>query len=95
MVIGVGKITWRLHACRSLKAKRVIVKAIISRLRNKFNIAAAEVAANDNHQKALIGFAIVGNDSKLINSRMDKILNFVDSLGLAEVLDSEMEIISL
>ncbi len=90
-----GKITWRLHGCRSLKAKRVIVKAIISRLRNKFNIAAAEVAANDNHQKALIGFTIVGNDSKLINSRMDKILNFVDSLGLAEMLDSEMEIINL
>ena len=95
MVIGVGKITWRLHGCRSLKAKRVIVKAIISRLRNKFNIAAAEVAANDIHQKALIGFAIVGNDPKLVNSRMDKILNFVDSLGLAEMLDSDMEIINL
>ncbi|MBW1899553.1 MAG: DUF503 family protein, partial [Deltaproteobacteria bacterium] len=33
MVVGIGKIVFRLHDCRSLKAKRKIVKAITSRLR--------------------------------------------------------------
>ncbi len=59
MVVGLGIITFRLHDCRSLKGKRKVVKSIISRLRNNFNVSAAEVGANDIYQRAEIGFALV------------------------------------
>jgi uncharacterized protein YlxP (DUF503 family) len=95
MVVGLGIITFRLHDCRSLKGKRKVVKSIISRLRNNFNVSAAEVGANDIYQKAEIGFALVGNNRKVINSKIDKIFNLADELGLAEIIDSEMEIINL
>ena len=95
MVVGLGTITFRLHDCRSLKSKRKIVKAIISQLRNNFNLAVAEVGANDAHQRAEIGFALVGNDRGLINSKIDKIFNLADALGLAEIIDTDMEIINL
>ncbi len=95
MVVGLGIITFRLHDCRSLKGKRKVVKSIISRLRNNFNISAAEVGANDIYQRAEIGFALVGNNRKVINSKIDKIFNLADELGLAEIIDSEMEIINL
>jgi len=95
MVVGLGIITFRLHDCRSLKGKRKVVKSIISRLRNNFNVSAAEVGANDIYQRAEIGFALVGNDRKVINSKIDKIFNLADELGLAEIIDSEMEIINL
>ena len=95
MVIGFGIVTFRLHDCHSLKGKRKVVKSIISRLRNAFNISVAEVGSNDIHQRAEIGFAFAGNDRKVINSKIDKVFNMLDALGLAEIVDTEMEIINL
>ncbi len=95
MVVGIGIITFRLHDCRSLKGKRKVVKSTISRMRNSFNASVAEVGSNDIHQRAEIGFSLVGNDKALINSNIDKIFNMVDGLGLAEIIDTEMEIINL
>jgi len=95
MVIGIGIITFRLHDCRSLKGKRKILKSIITRVRNRFNVSVAEVASQDAHQRAEVGFALVGNDQRLVNAKMDKILNLVDEIGLAEMIDTEMEIIHI
>ena len=95
MVVGLGIITFRLHDCRSLKGKRKIVKSIINQLRNTFNVSVAEVGSNDVYQRAVIGFALVGNDRMVINSKIDKIFNLADELGLAEIIDNEMEIINL
>jgi uncharacterized protein YlxP (DUF503 family) len=95
MVVGTGIITLRLHDCHSLKGKRKIVKSMINQLRNNFNISIAEIGSNDIHQRAEIGFSLVGNDQSLINSKIDKIFNLADDLGLAEIIDTEMEIIHL
>jgi len=95
MVVGNGIITFRLHDCRSLKGKRKIIKSIISRLRNNFNASVAEVGCNDVHQRAEIGFSLVGNDQAIINSKMDKMVNLAEDLGLAEIIDTDMEIIHL
>jgi len=95
MVVGLGNIQLRLHDCRSLKGKRKVVKAIIQRIRNNFNVSVAEVGSNDIHQRAEIGFALVGNDKTVINSKIDKIFNLTDALGLAEVIDMDLEIITI
>lgn len=95
MVVGIGRIVYRIHDCRSLKGKRKVVKSIIMRLRNNFNASIAEVGANDIHQRAEIGFSMVGNDRGVINSKVDKLFNMAEDLGLAEVIDMEMEIINL
>ena len=95
MVVGIGLITFRLHECRSLKSKRKIVKSVIGKMRSRFNLSAAETGANDIHQRAEIGFALVGNSAPLINSKIDKVFNMVDDLGLAEIVDTEMEIIHI
>ncbi len=94
MVIGIGIITFRIHDCHSLKGKRKVVKSVIAQLRNHFNVSVAEVGSNDIYQKAEIGFALAGNDQKVINSKIDKIFNLAENLGLAEIIDTEMEIIS-
>ncbi len=94
MVTGVGHMVFRLHQCRSLKEKRKIVKAIIARIRNHFNASVAEVADNDIYQRAVIGVSLVGKDSRLVNSKLDKLFNFAEDLGLAEMIDSQLEIIT-
>ncbi|PID40882.1 MAG: hypothetical protein CR984_00955 [Proteobacteria bacterium] len=95
MVIGVGQIVFRIHDCRSLKGKRKVVKAIIARIRNHFNASVAEVADNDIYQRSVIGVCLVGSDRRVINAKLDKLFNFAEDLGLAELIDSELEIISI
>lgn len=94
MVAGILLIHFRIHDCNSLKTKRKIVKSIIQRLKNTYNASVSEVGANDNHHKAEIGVAIIGNDRRTINSKLDKIIDMAEDLGLAELLDTEIEIIS-
>jgi uncharacterized protein YlxP (DUF503 family) len=95
MVVGCGRIILRIHDCRSLKAKRRVVKAVIARIRNHFNAAVAEIEDNDLYQRAVIGVALVSNAAGEVDARIEKILDLVEAMGLAEVLDSEMEIIHL
>jgi uncharacterized protein YlxP (DUF503 family) len=95
MVVGIGIIIFRLHDCRSLKTKRGIVKSVIARMRNHFNASVAEVGLNDVYERAEIGFSLVGSDGPVINAKMDKMINFAEDLGLAEIVDTQMEIIHL
>lgn len=95
MVVGVGQMVFRIHQCRSLKEKRKVVKAIVARVRNHFNASVAEVADHDIFQRAVIGVGLVGNDRRLINAKLDKLFNFAEALGLAEMIDTQLEIISL
>jgi hypothetical protein len=95
MVVGTGKIKFKLYGVSSLKEKRSIVKSIINRIKKKFNISIAEIDYNDSHLWAQIGFSIIGNDSRLVNSKLDKVLNMADDLGLAQIADTQIEIIHL
>jgi len=95
MVVGVGKITFRLALCHSLKEKRKIVKAVIHRTRNTFNVSMAEVNLNDVHQRTEIGFSLTGNDRRRVNSKIDKIFEFIENLQLAEIINTDMEIINI
>jgi uncharacterized protein YlxP (DUF503 family) len=95
MVVGIGSIVLRLHGNKSLKGKRKVVKGIVGRLQNTFNASVAEVGANDSLQRAEIGMAFVGNDRRVVNSKLDKAVNLVENLQLAEIIDSHMEIMNL
>ncbi len=95
MVVGTGKIKFRLFGVNSLKEKRSILKSIINRIKIKFNISIAEIDYNDSHLWAQIGFSIIGNDSRMVNSKIDKVFNLADDIGLAQITDIQMEIIHL
>jgi uncharacterized protein YlxP (DUF503 family) len=95
MVVGIGTIVLRIPGNTSLKGKRKVVRGMITRVKNTFNASVAEIGANDSHQRAEIGLAFVGNDRRRINSKLDKVLNFVEAMQVAEIIDSRMEIISL
>lgn len=92
MVVGICQIDLIIHSSQSLKSKRQVLKAVIERVKNKFNVSIAEVGDNDVWQRSQIGLSVVGNDSSHINSILDNILNFIDSLHLAEIIDHRIEI---
>lgn len=75
-----------------MKDKRRIVRRILARTRDSFNVSAAEVADNDLIGRARLAFVMVGNDHRFLNSRIDKLLEFVDHLHLAEIVGHQMDI---
>ena len=93
MIVGVCRITLRLPENASLKDKRQIVKSLTARLRNKFNLAVAEVDDNDRWQIATIGLTCVSNDARHAREMLDSAVEFVVRTRLdAELLDSEIEV---
>jgi len=95
MVVGTMIIELYLHDNHSLKDKRKIVKSMVAKTKNKFNIAIAEVGSNDKWQKIELGISTVGNDRRHIDSSLNNVLGYIDSLFLAEIIDSRVEIINI
>ena len=95
MVIGACKINIRLAEVGSLKGKRQILKKIIARTKQRFSIAIAETAHHDEWKRAEIGFACVGNETSFVNSAVDKTIDYIESLHLAEIIHTDIEIIHL
>ena len=91
--MNIATITFRLHApwVHSLKEKRMIVKSIIAKLRNKFHVSAAEIDEQDTHQIIVIGVAFIVPYNALADSIMDEISVFVDENTEAEILDEMRE----
>ena len=93
MVVGVAKLALRLPENHSLKGKRKVMKRICERLRQRFNLAVAEIDSQDLWQTGEVGIVMVGNQGTFINSKLDKAVNFVEDMQLAEIIDVQMELI--
>ncbi|MDD5476283.1 MAG: DUF503 domain-containing protein [Syntrophales bacterium] len=95
MVVGTGVIKLFIPECRSLKEKRSVIRKVVSRVRHNFNVSMAEVSDNDNWKRCTLGFAVVGNERGHIDSTMNAVMNFMDDLRLAEIVDAKKEMLNL
>lgn len=95
MTVGIARATFRLHGNQSLKEKRKVVKSLVDKSRHRFNVSVAEVADQDVHQRAIIGVAVIGSDGRVINALLDHILDFMEAMGAADLVDREIELIPL
>jgi len=96
MNVGVCKIRLRLPENLSLKGKRQVLKSIISRIENKFNVSVAEVDDHDLWQLATLGVGCVSNDRRYTNEVLSKVVDFVvNGRFEVEILDYEIEIMSV
>ena len=90
----IATIVFRLRApwVRSLKEKRMIVKSLVAKLRNRYNVSAAEIDEQDTHQIIVIGVAAIVPHNAFADSLMEDISQFVDENTEAEIIDEEREI---
>ncbi|NIA08201.1 MAG: DUF503 family protein [Nitrospiraceae bacterium] len=95
MVVGIARLRLRLPESHSLKGKRQVLKALIGRVTSHFNVAISETDLHDIWQSAEIGISVVGNSQPIINSVLDKILNFIERTYLVEVVETDIEIIHM
>jgi uncharacterized protein YlxP (DUF503 family) len=91
MIIGSAVITLRAPWVQSLKEKRMIVKSIIAKLRNKFNISAGEVDQQDSHKTIVLGMACIAGDNAMADSIIDNVLNFIEENCEAEITEVQRE----
>ena len=91
MVVGVLEIDLALRGVRSLKEKRRAVKSLKDRLRFKFNISVAEVDAQDNWQRAILGVALVSNETDYVKSVLSKVVELVRFDRECELVNYHME----
>ncbi len=95
MVVGVCRIRLRLSDNHSLKGKRKVVKSLMGQVNSRFNVAVSEVALHDVWQEAAIGVSAIGNNHSMINSVLDKVIDFIERTSPAEITQSDIEIIHL
>ncbi len=93
MVVGVGIVHLLIHNSASLKAKRQVIRSVLGRVRSKFDVSVAEVDNQDKWQRCTIGFAVVTNESGHAHAMLETITDYMESLHLAEVIDSRIEIV--
>jgi len=94
MTVGACQITLRLPENQSLKGKRKVVKSLIMRLHNKFNVAVAEVGSHDSWQTAVLGVCCVSNGEPHASRVLSSVTDFVRHERLdAELVDIQTEIL--
>jgi uncharacterized protein len=91
MIIGSCEIELIIYNANSLKEKRHVIKSIIERLKNRFNISICEVGEHDKWQKSIIGLCTLSNSSKLVNETIDKIIGFMDNDDRIEIINIQRE----
>ena len=96
MNVAVGRVGLRIPENMSLKGKRQVLKSITSRIRNRFNVAVAEVDDNDNWRIATIGICCISNDRRHSNQVISRVIDFIEKGRFEiELLDYEIEIIDV
>ncbi|NWF77011.1 MAG: DUF503 domain-containing protein [Chloroflexi bacterium] len=92
MHVGVCRIELRLPENHSLKGKRQVIKSIIARLQNKFNVSVAEVDHQDLWQLATLGVACVSNHRRHADETLANVVKFIaQNYPDVELLSSEIE----
>jgi uncharacterized protein YlxP (DUF503 family) len=91
MVIGAARVELHVHGSQSLKGKRGVVRAISQRVRNRFNVSVAEVGGQGTWQLATLGICTVSGDAQSARRRLERVIDFIEDLHLAEVTGQEVE----
>lgn len=93
MIIKTALLTIHLSAVHSLKEKRGILNSVLNRIRNKFNVAIAEVGSQDLWQKAEVGMAVVSTSTSHAHQQVDQIIRFIEAEPRLEIVAVETELL--
>jgi len=95
MIVGAAVVELHVHGSQSLKQKRGVVRSIVQRLRNRFNVSVAEIGGQGTWQVAVLGIVSTGNDRKYVRGQLERALAYVEELHLAEVTGGDLELLEM
>jgi len=91
MVVGTLRVELFISDGVTLKDKRRVLHSLLDRIRNRFNVAAAEVDKQDAPQAAVIAAACVSNSSAHTSRIINSVIRFVEREPRVSVVDCETE----
>lgn len=91
MRILVMKVILRASWVHSLKEKRIVVKSIVQKLKNKFNVSVCEVDEQDIHQIIVLGITGICATSAQADSTMENIIDFIELNSDAEIVNIQKD----
>ena len=62
MYVGIARLTVLINDSHSLKEKRMVIRRIKDRVRERVGVVVNEVAELDKHQRAELGCAVVSGE---------------------------------
>ncbi|MBC8413220.1 MAG: DUF503 domain-containing protein [Nitrospira sp.] len=93
MLVGLLVLDLHIPESNSLKAKRLVIKSLKDRIKNKFNTSVAEVDAQNLWQRSVIGISMVANETRIIQQVFEKIRCLVLDTHSVELIDAKVEIL--
>jgi uncharacterized protein YlxP (DUF503 family) len=91
-MIGDALLELRLPACHSLKEKRSVLKRFLDRTRREYGVAIAEIDSQDDHRRAVVEVAVVGNERAHLHRILTKVINEADRPGEMILTNSEIHV---
>ena len=92
MTVGVLQVELSIPDAFSLKDKRRVVKSLKDRIAHGHNVSIAEVGALDAHRTAVLGMAMVSNDSRYVEGALSKLVDFVRSVPQVCLIDYQIDL---
>lgn len=93
MVVGVCTLELEIPGCHSLKDKRHVIKSLVARVRQSFNVSVAEVDSLDAWQHATVGIVCVSADAEYAQGLLAKVIDNIERSRLdAVIADYSIEI---
>ena len=96
MYVATAHITLHLFDSGSLKDKRQVVRSILTRARNQFDVAAAEVGSQGMWNLAEIGIACVSGDSGHALDIVERVIRSIEtSRPDLEITEAATDVVSV
>jgi uncharacterized protein YlxP (DUF503 family) len=90
-MIGSVECEFRIFNTMSLKEKRAVLQRIMTRLKQKFNISAAEVGHQDIWQLTRIAVVTVASSRLAAEREIENSIRFLDSFPEWERIETQYE----
>jgi len=94
MQVGSLRVRLLLRQSQSLKDKRQVVRSILERLRNGFNVSAAEVESRDDHKVVVLGVSTVADEVQAVQATLAHVTQALRGHPVAEFVAAESEVLS-
>jgi uncharacterized protein YlxP (DUF503 family) len=91
MHIGVLTLELHIHGAASLKDKRAVINSVLERIRNRFNVSAAQLDNHDRWQRATLAVAVVSNDRAAANAVLNHVRDLVEAETRCDVAECRLE----
>ncbi|MDR2933212.1 MAG: DUF503 domain-containing protein [Oscillospiraceae bacterium] len=91
MIIKSMKISMHIPWAQSLKDKRMVVKSLTAKTKERFNISVAEVEHQDVLKTAVIAFVCVAGDTAQADSILDHVFCYIENHSEADIAHVEYD----